>query len=112
MHRQTARILLVLLLVGLFAPVALAITADSPHACCLRKTMHDCGSHEAAFHAPPGCCQHDCCRPLTVSHWAQLRPPADAFTAQIVSSLPALGPGASLPAAVDHSHSGRAPPLA
>ncbi len=44
MHRLTARLLLVLLLVGTFAPVALAISAPVPHACCMRKPLHDQGS--------------------------------------------------------------------
>src|SRR5579872_2105213 len=70
MHRTTARLLLILLLVGVFVPVALAISAAPPHACCLRKPMHCRPSHDAQFQAPPGCCQHDCCRPLTVSRGA------------------------------------------
>src|SRR5882672_6743134 len=44
MHRLTARLLLVLLLVGTFAPVALAISAPVLHACCMRKPLHDQGS--------------------------------------------------------------------
>src|SRR5271168_4171211 len=72
MHRVIARLLLVLLLVGTFAPVALAISAPSLHACCMRKPMHGRASHESEFHSPPGCCQHDCCRSLTVSQWADV----------------------------------------
>jgi hypothetical protein len=45
MHRVTARSLLVLLLVGVFVPVGLAIAAAPPHACCLRKAMHDGAPH-------------------------------------------------------------------
>jgi hypothetical protein len=74
MHRLTARVLMVLLLAGVLAPVAMAISAPTPHACCLRKPMHD--SRDAEFQAPPGCCDHDCCRPLTVSQWADLGPGA------------------------------------
>jgi hypothetical protein len=72
MHRLTARLLLILLLAGIFTPVALALTAPMPHACCMRKPMHEPGSQDSEFHAPPGCCNHDCCRPLTVSQWADL----------------------------------------
>jgi len=72
MHRATARFLLVLLLVGIFVPVALAISAAPAHACCLRKPMHGRPSHDAQFQAPPACCQHDCCRPLTASRGAHL----------------------------------------
>ena len=76
--------MLVLLLAGVFVPVALAITAPMPHACCMRKPMHEHGSQDSEFHAPPGCCNHDCCRPLTVSQWAELGPGV-----AISSSLPA-----------------------
>jgi len=74
MHRLTARLLLILLLAGVFTPLALAITAPMPHACCMRKPMHDAGSHDSQFQAPPSCCDHDCCRPLTVSQWADVQP--------------------------------------
>jgi len=70
MHRQTARLLLIWLLVSVLTPLALAISAPAPHACCVRKPLDDSGPHGAAFHAPPGCCNHDCCRPLTVRQWA------------------------------------------
>src|ERR1700674_1497222 len=78
MHRLTARFVLMLLLMGVLVPVALAISATPPHACCLRKPMHNRSSHNSEFQAPPGCCQHDCCRPLTVSHWSHLSPSASA----------------------------------
>src|SRR6516164_9424182 len=81
MHRRTARFLLILLLVGVFAPVALAISAPVPHACCLRKAMHDHASHNAAFQSLPGCCQHDCCHPVPVSQWARLSPRANTTVA-------------------------------
>jgi hypothetical protein len=110
MHRLTARLLLTLLLVGVFVPVALAISAPAPHACCMRKPMHHHGAHDSEFNAPPACCNHDCCRPLTVSHWAQLRPPADAFVACLAANLPLPAKSVNLTTAVDASHSGRAPP--
>src|SRR5258708_13412015 len=40
MHPLTARLLLVLLLVGTFAPVALPISAPCPHAACLTNPPH------------------------------------------------------------------------
>jgi len=72
MHRVTARLLLVLLLVSVFAPVALAISAPLPHTCCMRKT-HEGDRRNSEFQARPDCCQHSCCRPLTVSLWAHLQ---------------------------------------
>jgi hypothetical protein len=73
MHRLTARLLLILMLSGTFAPAALAISAESPHACCKRKPLHNHGGHSSEFQAFD-CGNHDCCRPLTVSHRAQPRP--------------------------------------
>jgi hypothetical protein len=70
MHRQTARLLLIWLLVSILTPLALAISAPAPHACCMRKPLHDGGLHDAEFQAPASCCNHDCCRPLTVRQWA------------------------------------------
>jgi hypothetical protein len=110
MHRRTARFVLILLLVGVFAPVALAISAPAPHACCLRKPMHDRSSHNSEFKAPPGCCQHDCCRPLPVSQWAHLTPPASAQPTP--ASTTKQSGQRPTPFAVDanSTHSGRAPP--
>lgn len=110
MQPLTARLLLTLALVGVFAPVAMAISAPAPHACCMRKPMHDPGSHAGEFSAPPACCNHDCCRPLTVSHWAQLRPRSGAFVAPLAADLPLPAASVSLSTAVNASHSGRAPP--
>jgi len=71
MHRLTARLLLVLLLVGTLAPVALAISAPSAHACCMRKPMHDHGSRSLASQVADGE-NHNCCPPVTTAHWAEL----------------------------------------
>ncbi|HKN36989.1 MAG TPA: hypothetical protein VJX16_27400 [Terriglobales bacterium] len=70
MHRLTARLLLIALLAGSYAPVALAFSATPPHACCLRK--HSGGSPELSFDS-----RHfggDCCRLPATSQWAQPRP--------------------------------------
>jgi len=71
MHRLTARFLLVLMLVGTIAPVALAISAPAPHACCLRKPAHHHGSSDLEVHAA-SCDSHSCCSPVTTAHWAEL----------------------------------------
>jgi hypothetical protein len=109
MHRLTARLLLVLLLVGVFAPAALAIAAPAPHACCMRKPMNRQTPHDAQFNTP-GCCSHNCCGQLTVSQWAQTRPSRAArVTRQSASLLSELRP---LVRTIDSQdvHSGRAPP--
>jgi len=110
MHRLTARLLLVLLFVGVFVPVALAIAATPPHACCMRKPMHDHASHSSGFQAPPGCCQRDCCRPLTVSQWAHLSPSAGAESTSTSATLPADRRPIGFATTIDRAHSGRAPP--
>src|ERR1700689_3086813 len=108
MHRLTARALLVLLLVGVFAPVALAISAAPAHACCLRKPMHGRPSHDAQFEAPPGCCQHDCCRSLAVSRTANLTSKTCAQAPAAATMLRSELESIRLAATVNHAHSGRA----
>ena len=110
MHRAIARLLLVLLLVGIFVPVALAISATPPHACCMRKPMHDRSSHNAEFQAPPGCCQHDCCRPLTVSRGVRLSSKACAQATPASTILHSELQPIHFAASVNYAHSGRAPP--
>ena len=108
MHRLTARFLLILLLVRSFAPVALAISTPPPHACCMRK-MHSHTSPETEFRALDYG-DHDCCRPLTVSHAAQPRPRPSAHAVLASAALlPQLRSG-DAPADVNAAHSGRAPP--
>ena len=110
MHRAIARLLLVLLLVGIFVPVALAISAAPAHACCLRKPMHGRSSHDAEFQAPAGCCQHDCCRPLTVSQWAHVTPAVCSQVTPASATLESERQATPFTVPVNHAHSGRAPP--
>jgi len=110
MHRVIARLLLVLLLTGIIAPVALAISAAPPHACCLRKPMHGRPSHDAQFQAPPGCCQHDCCRALTVSRGVRLTSKACAQAAPPSTIRQSERQAIHFSSSVNHAHSGRAPP--
>src|SRR6516162_9372065 len=110
MHRWTARVLLVLLLLGVLAPAALALAAPAMHACCVRKAMRCHSPHEAQF-ATPGCCGHDCCKSLVVSHWAEnssvSRSSLSEAALGLVLHRPAVAPQIDL----DESHSGRAPPV-
>jgi hypothetical protein len=110
MHRLTARALLVLLLLGVFVPVALAVSAAPPHACCMRKPMHGRPSHDSEFHAPPGCCQHDCCRTLTVSQWANLSPQTNIERTPASAPLEAELQEFHFKPPINHAYSGRAPP--
>src|SRR5207245_467199 len=93
MNRWIARVLLLLLLMGTFGPVALAISASAPHACCMRKPMRRSG-HENAFQSVSHH-DHRCCTPLASTHWAQaetvrrvhVTPPATAAIFGSVSGL-------------------------
>jgi len=114
MQRLTARLLLIFALAGNFIPLALAATIASAHACCIRKAHH---CHDSALAESKqiaarttGCCNHDCCRAVTTSQWADpqpfaapvFAPHAEARLAQSQPDAPAAELSASL--------STRAPP--
>jgi hypothetical protein len=71
MFRMTARALLVLLLASTLVRVAMAISAPLPHACCMRKPMHDHGSGSRQIQRVDSR-SHNCCPPVTIAHWAEL----------------------------------------
>jgi hypothetical protein len=77
MHRLTARLLLLLALVGSLAPLALAVGIAPPlHACCLRNASHHCHD-SAAEHLTfrdRSCCRPDCARALTITRTAYAQP--------------------------------------
>jgi hypothetical protein len=95
MHRVTARLLLLVLLVGTIAPLAVAssMPAVGPH--CNRKSapaapvmdMPGCHHASSASHhhaeaaaapadqvldADHSCCDHECCRSMARSQWAHV----------------------------------------
>jgi hypothetical protein len=75
MQRLTARLLLLFALVGTFVPLALAVTAAPPHACCLRKAAHQCHGSDPDERAIRGnsCCNQNYRRAVTTSQWAHAR---------------------------------------
>jgi hypothetical protein len=87
MHRRIAKFLLLLALAGNLVPVALALSAPPPHACCIRKSVHNCHESPAAateqlvFHQGD-CCTHDCCRAVTTAQWAHPQPKLTRFFLQ------------------------------
>jgi hypothetical protein len=110
MHRLTARLLLVLLLAGIFVPVAMAVTAPLPHACCMRKPMHNHGSGSRDLQAV-GNENHNCCPPVTTAQWADLESGVDS---NIHSPLAYLAPVSHAVLHSDYSNSlqpVRGPPL-
>ncbi|HKS76589.1 MAG TPA: hypothetical protein VJQ82_25470 [Terriglobales bacterium] len=107
-QRWIARLLLLLMVVGVMAPAALAFTSTSLHACCARKGMH-CHSPRERQVQTPGCCGHDCCRSMVTAHWAQstvYRGWIAGTSRGFVHALPAL----NFAMAPDLAHAGRAPP--
>jgi hypothetical protein len=115
MHRLTARILLFFALVGTFVPLALAATAAPPHACCRRKGPHPCHD-SAAIESDQlairntGCCNHDCCRAVTTSQWANPQPAMTAGFAPNVDAQTTDPHPATPTAELSASQSTRAPP--
>ena len=74
MYRRTASLLLTLMLVGVLAPVALAISAPPLHACCARKPLHHRGLSAAELRPVSNHCQHDCCHALAGLRAVSLKP--------------------------------------
>jgi hypothetical protein len=107
MNRWTARVLLLLLLMGTFGPVALAIPASAPHACCMRKPMRHSG-HESAFQS--ACQDHRCCTPLASTHWAQAGTVRRVHVSPPVTVLNSGMPPVAAKRHVERSLSVRAPP--
>jgi len=119
MKRFAARLLLLFACAGTFLPVALQAMAAPPRACCRRKSAQQChemAASNAAASNPDessirsgGCCNHDCCRTLTTSQWADYPKAANIFSQSIDGST--FGPRAAVLAReVSRSHSSRAPP--
>jgi hypothetical protein len=109
MHRLTARLLLILTLAGTFTPVAFAISAPAPHACCMRKPMHEHGSN-AELRAAAMSCNHDCCHALTVSHAPHLLPSAGVGIGTFSTRFQLQSSELSCRLLIQAAHSGRAPP--
>jgi hypothetical protein len=114
MHRLTAKFLLLFALVGTFAPLALAVTAATPHACCLRMAAHRCHgsrpeSDQRTIH-DSSCCNHDWRRAVTTSQWASPQARTASAIAQNVEARIAESHLSSPPSAVFTSQSTRAPP--
>lgn len=86
MYRLTARLLLVLLLASTFVPVAMAMSGPVPHACCMRKPMHDHGSGSREIGEVAGR-TGNCCPPVTTAHWAELGSEIESNTHPLLAYL-------------------------
>jgi hypothetical protein len=132
MYRLTARLLLLVLLAGTFAPLAAAASIQTAQEHCVRKplaarpdSMPGChhaapaASHDTVdirpisgdvFHSNQCCSGHECCRSQVRARWAQVRMQAVFLEAgrtdDRVSPLHPQGRSLELAA----YHSVRAPP--
>ncbi|MFY9789668.1 MAG: hypothetical protein WA474_19620 [Candidatus Sulfotelmatobacter sp.] len=91
MHRSITKFLLLFALVGNLAPVALAISTPTLHACCLRKGVHHCHGSQASDSGQlviqgPNCCGHECCRAATTAQWAHPQQRLDFVSLQSINA--------------------------
>lgn len=115
MRQVITKFLLVFALVGNLAPVALAISTPTLHACCLRKADHHCHGSQAsdsgqlAIHGS-SCCGHECCRAVTTAQWAHPEQRLD-FVSPQNSNAQAAGRRTDFPASASAEfQSTRGPP--
>jgi hypothetical protein len=110
MYRLTARLLLVLLLASTFVPVAMAMSGPVPHACCMRRPMHEPGSGAREVREVGGR-TGNCCPPVTTGQWAELGSEIESNAHPLLAYL---SPGAHPSLHSDHAVSlrpVRGPPL-
>jgi len=115
MQRLTARLLLLIALLGTFVPIGMQAKSAPSHACCRRTAVHHC--HDAGLpHSDEtvlrdaGCCNHDCCRAVTSSNYARLGPSSAVSRAESLSACSTV-PQAKTPISAAFSQlQPRAPP--
>jgi hypothetical protein len=90
MQRRTAIFVLLLALIATCLPLAQALTAASPHACCIRAAHH---CHDFALASSDrlalrggNCCSHDCCRAVTTAQWGHPQSQLIAISAETIES--------------------------
>jgi hypothetical protein len=112
MQRLTARFLLLFALVGTFVPLALAVAAEPPHACCLRKSVHQCHGSDPDERAIRGnsCCNQNYSRAVTTSQWAHPQSSLASFSVRTIESRLAASRAEAPANEPFASQSTRAPP--
>jgi len=136
MQRATARLVLMVLLLGVLVPAANAVALDpmhdQMHACCRRKPVQSTMAgmphcHEMAGPAPDSnsptdrseprlissnsCASHECCRSLARSQWAQPAQFAAGRNLETLSFNTARRTPQARTITPGDIHSGRAPPI-
>jgi len=89
MHRLTARLLLLVVALGIFQPLLEAFSAEPPHACCLRR-LHARKDQPLQFRGVTNA-NGNCCPPLTAPRSANLVScgAVYAVSAPSITNLPA-----------------------
>jgi hypothetical protein len=113
MHRLTAKLLLLFALVGNLIPLAMAITAAPPRACC-RRMAHRCHVSAASEAEPvlrdPCCCNNHSRHPATTDQWAHPNTPGVQAGVPVLERLVGNSEFAFAGAQTASLHSSRAPP--
>src|SRR6266853_5292866 len=109
MQRLTARLLLFFLLASTCAPVLQELSAEPPHACCLRK-LHSSTGRGATVHSPVRA-DGNCCPPMTTSQSAQILGRKATIFLTHSSDLQLEPLGSWHGAGYDSNNSSRAPPV-
>lgn len=83
MRRLIAQLILLGIVLGNFVPLALAFSANPPHACCVRMRghCHEMGGDKAPTFRDTSCCQRGGFHAITT-------PPAAQFFAHISNFVP------------------------
>jgi len=108
MHRLTARLLLLIVALGIFQPLLEAFSAEPPHACCLRR-LHARKGQPLQFRDARKL-NGNCCPPLTTAHTANVVHRNTASIARSLSIVNRLPDDHSHRAGFTSSLSTRAPP--
>src|SRR5437667_9665489 len=108
MPRLIARLLLLVVALGIFQPLLEAFSAEPPHACCLRR-LHARSGQKSQFRdaRQPNA---NCCPPLTTPHTANPASRAAASVSPYVAILKLSGQNDAYHAGSTASLSTRAPP--
>jgi len=108
MRRLTARFLLLFVAAGATAPLLQALSADPPHACCLRR-LHGRSERDPRLH-DAATTQGNCCPPVTTPHSAQVKFVSSSISVPSTIELTPERLRVRYYAGFDSNHSSRAPP--
>ena len=108
MQRLAARLLLLLIALAVCQPLVEALSAEPPHACCLRK-LHSLPNRPAQMQDRTKA-GGNCCPPLTAPHTANPVSGDQTQFARVVSNLKLISQDCFLHNTFQPSLSTRAPP--